>query len=92
MTKKDFVILFKEKADLKNIEQTDKVLNAFLESLEEVLVNRDEIAFLGFGKFEVIEKAAREGRNPRTGEAMNIPAKKSVKFKTGKSLAEKINR
>ena len=52
----------------------------------------EEVTFLGFGKFEVAERAARTGRNPQTGEEMTIEAKKVVKFKPGKGLSEAVNK
>lgn len=91
MTKKEFIDLFQAKSGLETKAQTERVLNAMLESLEEVLVKGDEISFLGFGKFEVVEKAARTGRNPKTGEEITIAAKKAPKFKPGKALADKVN-
>ncbi|MGL6115886.1 MAG: HU family DNA-binding protein [Cetobacterium sp.] len=91
MTKKEFVELLQEKAAIETKKETEKLLTAFLDSLEEVLVNGDEISFLGFGKFEASEKPARTGRNPRTGETMEIAAKKVAKFKPGKALTEKLN-
>lgn len=91
MTKKEFVELFQVKSGFETKAQTEKVLTAMLESLEEVLVKGEEISFLGFGKFETIEKAARTGRNPKTGEEIVIPAKKVAKFKPGKALSEKLN-
>lgn len=65
---------------------------AFLATIEEVLEKGDEISFLGFGKFEVTERAARTCRNPQTGEEMKVEAKKAVKFKAGKALSEKVNK
>lgn len=50
----------------------------------------EEITFLGFGKFEVVERAARTCRNPQTGKEMKVEAKKAVKFKAGKALSEKV--
>ncbi|MGL4307455.1 HU family DNA-binding protein [Cetobacterium sp. SF1] len=91
MTKKEFIDLFQAKSGLETKTQTEKVLTAMLESLEEVLVKGEEVSFLGFGKFEVVEKAARTGRNPKTGEEIAIPAKKAAKFKPGKALSEKLN-
>lgn len=91
MTKKEFVEIFQAKAGLESKAQTERVLSAFFGSVEEVLVKGDEISFLGFGKFEVTERAARIGRNPSTGEEIQIEAKKIAKFKAGKGLTEKLN-
>ena len=92
MTKKEFVALYFKKGEFTSKVDAERKLNAFLETLEEVLVNGDEISFLGFGKFEVTERAARTCRNPQTGEEMKVEAKKAVKFKAGKSLSEKVNK
>lgn len=91
MTKKEFIDLYQEKGNFSTKVETEKNLTAFLESLETLLVNGDEINFLGFGKFDVVERAARMGRNPSTGEEIKIEAKKNVRFKVGKILAERIN-
>ena len=92
MTKKEFVELFGTKAELKTKVEAEKITKAFIDTLEEILVKGEEIAFLGFGKFEVSERAARTGRNPQTGEEMTIEAKKVVKFKPGKGLSEAVNK
>ena len=68
-----------------------KKTKAFLETVETALIQGEEVIFTGWGKWEVVEKAERIGRNPQTGEEITIPAKKAIKFKTGKSLEEKIN-
>ena len=92
MTKKEFVELFGKKAELKTKLEAERLTKVFLETLEEVLVKGESVAFIGFGKFEVAERAARTGRNPQTGEEMTIEAKKVVKFKPGKALSEKVNK
>ncbi len=65
---------------------TEKALNAFLDSVTEALKAGDEVAIVGFGNFLVKEVAARNGRNFKTGATMVIPSRKSVKFKPGKNL------
>lgn len=65
-------------------------LDAFLATVEETLVNRDKIQIPGFGTFETKERAAREGKNPRTGEAVKIPASTTPHFKAGKSLKDAV--
>ena len=89
MTKAEFVILFGEKTGLNKKEATAKV-DAFLDTLTEVLANGDEVNFTGFGKFSVKTTNERIGRNFKTGEAITIPSKKVAKFKVGKSLADKV--
>ena len=68
--------------------QTTTILNELLEVIQERLVNDDAVQLVGFGSFSVTKRAARDGRNPATGETMKIPAKKIVKFKPGKTLAD----
>ncbi|TDT72603.1 DNA-binding protein HU-beta [Hypnocyclicus thermotrophus] len=92
MNKKEFVALFAEKGNFESKAEAERKLDVLLKTIEESLVNGDEINFVGWGKFEVQEKPARKGRNPQTGEEIEIPAKKVVKFKPGKKLADKVNK
>ena len=66
----------------------EKLLDAFMEAVQEAISKGDKVVLVGFGSFQVVERASREGRNPRTGEPIKIPAKKVVKFKAGKKLEE----
>ena len=69
----------------------EKALKAFTEVVTAELKKGEKIQLVGFGTFEVSERAAREGRNPLTGEAMKIEACKAPKFKAGKALKDAIN-
>ena len=69
----------------------EKVLKAFTDVVAEELKNGGKVQLVGFGTFEVSERAAREGRNPLTGETMQIAASKSPKFKAGKALKDMMN-
>lgn len=69
---------------------TAVLLDGFIEAVTESLVKSESVQLIGFGTFEVTERAARGGRNPATGAALKIAAKKVVKFKPGKALAEAI--
>lgn len=69
-----------------------KSVEAVLESIAGALQNGDKVQLIGFGNFEVKDKPERKGRNPRTGEEMIIPARKSVSFKAGKQLREEVNK
>lgn len=91
MTKKEFVELFAKKGEFASKAEAEKKAKAFLETLEEALLKGEEVSFVGWGKWEVVEKAERIGRNPQTGEEITIPARKAIKFKAGKALEEKIN-
>lgn len=91
MNKKEFIALFAEKGKFESKAEAERKLDSVLETFEEVLVNGDDVNFVGWGKFEVVDKPARKGRNPKTGEEIDIPAKKVVKFKPGKKLSDKVN-
>ena len=91
MTKKEFVELFGTKAGIKTKVEADKLTKAFIDTLEEILVKGENVSFIGFGKFEAAERAARTGKNPQTGEAIKIPASKAPKFKAGKALKDVVN-
>ena len=69
----------------------EAALKAFIDVVTEELKSGEKIQLVGFGTFEVSERPAREGRNPRTGETMTIAASKSPKFKAGKALKDSIN-
>ena len=69
---------------------TEKVLNAFLSQVEKALCAGDKVQLTGFGSFEVRERTARTGRNPHTGETIEIAAAKVPAFKPGKSLKDAI--
>jgi len=68
--------------------QATEALNSFLTSIRKTLKKGDKVTLVGFGTFSITKRAARTGRNPQTGEAIKIKAKKIVKFKAGKELAE----
>ena len=87
MTKKDFIHLMSEKAEL-NTKETTAAYDAFLDVMHEGLKLGKKISFIGFGTFSVVDKPARIGRNPRTGESIDVPAKRAVKFKAGSNLKD----
>ena len=70
--------------------QAEKAVDGFVSAVSDALATGDKITLVGFGTFSVGERSKREGRNPRTGEKIKIPASKVVKFKAGKSLSEKV--
>ena len=71
--------------------QTGQAITAFIEHLQTSLGEGDKVNLPGVGQFEVAERAARQGRNPQTGETIAIPASKAVKFKAGKALKDAVN-
>lgn len=89
MTKKEFIDLYAEKGNLTK-KEAEKGINLFLASVEGALVKGEEVSFVGWGKWEIVERAGRDVRNPRTKEIIKIEPKKIVKFKAGKILADKI--
>ena len=90
MNKTEFIAAVAEKAEISK-KDSEKALKAFVDVVTEQLKAGDKVQLVGFGTFEVSERAAREGRNPQTGETMKIEASKSPKFKAGKALKDAIN-
>ena len=90
MNKTELVAAMAEQAELSK-KDTEKALKAFIDVVTEELKKGEKIQLVGFGTFEVIERAAREGRNPLTGEKMQISASKAPKFKVGKALKDAVN-
>ena len=90
MNKTELVAAMAEKTELSK-KDAEKALKAFTDVVAEELKKGEKVQLVGFGTFEVAEREAREGRNPRTGETMTIAASKSRKFKAGKALKDSIN-
>ena len=90
MNKTELIAAVAEKAELSK-KDAEKAVKAFTDVVSEELVNGGKIQLVGFGTFEVSERPAREGRNPRTGETMTIAATKTPKFKVGKALKDMVN-
>ncbi|HHP50790.1 MAG TPA: HU family DNA-binding protein [Moorella mulderi] len=90
MNKAELVDSVAEKTDLTK-KEVEKVINAVLETIEEALVEGDRVQLVGFGTFEVRERAPRTGRNPRTGEEIQIAAARVPVFKAGKALKEAVS-
>lgn len=90
MNKQELIAAIAEKAELER-DDAKKALNAFIEVVGDELKKGEKIQIIGFGTFEVSERAAREGRNPQTGETMEIKASRNPKFKAGKALKDSLN-
>ena len=90
MNKADLVAAMAEKAGVSK-KDAEASLKAFTDVVAEELKKGEKIQLVGFGTFEVSERAAREGRNPKTGESMKIEACKTPKFKAGKALKDLVN-
>ena len=91
MNKTELVAAMAEQADITK-KDSEKALTAFTEVVSKELKKGGKVQLVGFGTFEVAERAAREGRNPQTGETMKIAAAKAPKFKAGKALKDEVNR
>lgn len=91
MNKAELVAAIAEKTELSK-KDSEKALKAFIDVVTEELTKGEKIQLVGFGTFEVAERAAREGRNPQTGATMNIPASKAPKFKAGRALKDTVNK
>ena len=90
MTKADLVDVMAKEADITKAAAA-LALDAYVDAVTKELKKGGKLSLVGFGTFSVSKRKARDGRNPQTGAAIKIPAKKVVKFKAGKELAEKVN-
>lgn len=90
MNKQELISIMADKAGLSK-KDAEAALKAFIEAVEGALVKGDKVQLVGFGSFEVRERAARIGRNPQTGAEMKIDAAKVPAFKAGRALKDKLN-
>ena len=90
MNRMELVAAIAEKSELSK-KDAEKALKAFTDVVAEELKKGEQIQLVGFGTFKVSERAAREGRNPQTGETMQSKASKSPKFTAGKALKDALN-
>jgi DNA-binding protein HU-beta len=90
MNKTELIKVICEKAG-GNLKHTEIYLNATIASIEEALTKGEKVVLVGFGTFEVKDRAVRKGRNPQTSEEIQIPASKAPIFRAGKSLKDAIN-
>ena len=90
MNKTELIAAVAEQAEISK-KDSEKAIKAFIDVVTEQLKKGDKVQLVGFGTFEVSERAAREGRNPQTGKTMKIAACKAPKFKAGKALKDAIN-
>lgn len=91
MNKSELIASIAEKGNLTK-KDAEIALKAFIESVEETLEKGEKVQLVGFGTFETRDRAAREGRNPRTKEVINIAASTVPVFKAGKEFKEKVNK
>ena len=90
MNKTELIAAVAEKAEVSK-KDAEKAVAAVIDAITEELVAGGKVQLVGFGTFDVAERAAREGRNPQTGAPMPIAASKAPRFKAGKALKDAIN-
>lgn len=90
MNKSELVNSVADKSGLSKADAT-RAVDGIVEAIEDALRGGDSVSLVGFGTFQVKERAARTGRNPQTGGTINIPAAKVPSFKAGKSLKDAVN-
>jgi DNA-binding protein HU-beta len=91
LTKAELVKAAAQKAGLKQ-KDVEKAVDALIEAVVGAAKNGEEVKLPGFGSFVIVERAARQGKNPRTGEPVSIPARKVIAFRAGKLLKEAVGR
>ena len=91
MNKTELVAGVAEKAGLTK-KDAEKAVNALFDCVQQALAAGEKVQLIGFGTFEVKQRAARKGRNPRTGQDIEIPASSSPSFKAGKALKDAVNK
>lgn len=91
MTKKDLAKILFEKGVFSTKVEAEKKVDIIFDTMEKTLLNGENISIINWGKLEVVERAPRLGRNPKTGEEVKIGTRKSIKFRPGKALLEKLN-
>jgi DNA-binding protein HU-beta len=91
MTKADLVDVIADGADLSKT-KAEEAINLLLEAIKTSVANGNAVQLVGFGSFALVARAARMGRNPKTGEAIKIAASKTVKFSVGKVFKDTVNK
>jgi DNA-binding protein HU-beta len=91
MNKQDLIAKVAQKADISKTKAAEAI-DATIDAIKASLKKGDEVRLVGFGTFKVSKRAASTGHNPRTGEAIKIPASKQPKFKAGKELKKAVNK
>ena len=91
MNKEELISAMAKESGLTKAEAR-KAVDAFMSSVKKTVAKKDKVTLVGFGSFEVVQRKAREGRDPRTGKPIKIPAKKVVKFKAGSTLSSAVQK
>ena len=90
MNKSELIAKIAEKSGL-NQKDAGKALDGLTQAVSDALANGEDVTLVGFGTFKVTQRQAKTGRNPQTGETIQIPAKKAPVFKAGKALKDAVN-
>lgn len=91
MNRKELLQAVAKKTDI-SVSKAEQILAAVLETITKSLSKGDSVALIGFGTFKVVKRAARNGRNPLTGKALKIPARKVARFTVGKKLKKAVDK
>jgi len=91
MTRIDLVTTIQEAIEGLNRRQCEVVVNSIFDSIRDALASGEKVELRGFGSFKVRSRRSRDGRNPKTGEAVHVPSKTVPYFKPGKELRERVN-
>jgi integration host factor subunit beta len=91
MTRSELIEKVAERLDGFTLKQTEIIVETFFDSIKEALSKGEKVELRGFGNFRLKTRQPRKARNPKTGEAVDVPEKRVVYFKTGKELREKLN-
>ena len=91
MTKSELIEKVVQTHGMLNMKVSEALVNTVFDSIEEALKTGDKVEIRGFGSFTIRERSGREARNPKSGEIVRIPAKKTPLLKTGKELKERVN-
>ncbi len=91
MTKSEMIEKLSEKHELLNKKEAEAVINVIFDGIGSALAQGDRVEIRGFGSFSVRERSAREARNPKSGEVVEIASRKTPFFKTGKELRERVD-
>lgn len=90
MTKNELAALVADKADISK-EKANEVINSITDEITAAVAREETVSLIGFGSFSQRSRSARKGKNPQTGEEINIPASNTVGFKAGKALKDMVN-
>lgn len=91
MTRSALIEKVAQKVDWLTLKQTEIVIETVFDSIKDALKRGEKIEIRGFGNFRLKERRPRKARNPKTGESVDVPEKKAVRFKAGKELKETLN-